>query len=230
MDSEFAVSALENNRYGAIEVNNFDSTDQGQHSNDNIDQAPSLANCGPSASLPQAHPNPAGSLISRPAHNEVFTTLPDQVQLSCLIERQEDSWGNYSGETYHPVPEKLQSSISSFLRTLIFCPYVTADGRTGIIPQKVDPPHSRVNSWNASLAEILAHAPGHWRRMWSDSDAQHYQHDLVPAPMEGIPEYPDFREDLEKALSPNIITSLDPPVVQRLLGKQGPEADAEEVY
>jgi hypothetical protein len=208
----------------------FDTTNQGQDSNDNANQAPSLANCAPATSIPQAHSHATGSLISRPANDEAFTTLADQVQLALLIVQQKDSWGNYAGETYHPVPGKLQSGIFTFLRQMIFCPYVTADGRKGIIPQKMDPPHSRVNSWNASLAEALDHPPGRWRRLWSDSDAQRYQHDLVSPPMDEIPEYPDFREDLEKALSPNIITSLDHPIVQRVLGKQDPEIDAEEIY
>jgi hypothetical protein len=48
--------------------------------------------------------------------------------------------------------------------------------------------------------------------------------------MEGVPEYPNFKDDLDKVLSPNIITSLDHPVVQRLLGNQGPDASEEEVY
>jgi hypothetical protein len=48
--------------------------------------------------------------------------------------------------------------------------------------------------------------------------------------MEGIPEYPGFQEDLEQALTPNIIDSLDHPVLQRLLGQQDTDNDIEEIY
>ena len=141
-----------------------------------------------------------------------------------------DAWDNYTGEVYYPVVGVLQGNIGLPSRPIAFHPCVTATGATFIYPQKLDPTRSRINSWNASLAEALAHPPRQWRRIWSDSDAQRYQHDLVSAPMEGIPEYPGFREDLEKALSPNIIAGIDHPLVQSLLGKQGPQADLEEVY
>ena len=45
-----------------------------------------------------------------------------------------------------------------------------------------------------------------------------------------IPEYPEFQENLDRALTPNIIDSLDHPVLQRLLGQQDTDSDIEEIY
>ena len=208
----------------------FDNTNPGQEDSNATDTVPSLANCAPTGCPPEVQAPTTGGGISRPAQDEVFTSVADPMTIACVIERQYDAWDNYTGEVYYPVPETLQGRIGLPSRPIAFHPCVTASGATFIYPQKLDPPRSRVNSWNASLAEALALPPGQWRRIWSDSDTQCYQHDLVSPPMDEIPEYPGFREDLEKALSPNIITTLDHSVVQRLLAKQGPEADVEEVY
>ena len=191
---------------------------------------PFLEDCAPTKYLPTATAHKSNLGIWRPGQDAVFTTLDDPATFECVIERLYDAWNNYTGEMYYPVPKQFQGNIGVPSRPVAFHPCVTAAGATFIYPQKLDPPRSRVNSWNASLADAFAYPPGQWRRIWSDSDSQRYQHDLVSPPMEGLPEYPEFREDLEKALSPNIITALDHPVVQRLLGKQDPEVGMEEIY
>lgn len=191
---------------------------------------PFLDDCAPTEPPPAATAHKSSLGIWRPGQDGVFTTLGDPATYECVIERLYDAWDNYTGEMYYPVPKQLQGNIGVPSRPVAFHPCVTVAGATFIYPQKLDPPRSRVNSWNASLAEALVYPPGQWRRIWSDNDAQRYQHDLVSPPMEELPEYPEFREDLEKALSPNIITALDHPVVQRLLGKQDPGTEAEEIY
>ncbi len=211
-------------------MTNINSTTEHQGNNENAAEAPSLANCAPATSPPEAHRPATCPIIRRATQDEDFTTLADPVTLACIVDRQEDSWGNYTGEIYYPVSGTLQGNIGLPVRSVAFHPCITATGTTFIYPQKLDPPRSRVNSWNASLADALSHQPGHWRRIWSDSDAQRYQHDLVSARMEDTPAYPGFRDDLEQVLSPNIINSLDHPVIQRLLCQQGPDVDTEEVY
>jgi hypothetical protein len=208
----------------------FEKTNSDQDNDNSADPVPSLADCAPTDCTPDSMTHTSSMGIWRPGQDSIFTTVGDPMTIACIIERLHDPWGNYTGETYYPVPEPFQGRIGLPIRPIAFRPGVTAASIKFIYPQKLDPPHSRVNTWNASLAEALAHPPDQWRRIWSDSDAQRYQHELVSPPMEEIPEYPDFREDLEKALSPNIITSANHPVVQRLLGKQGPKADMEEVY
>ena len=191
---------------------------------------PFLEDCAPTKYLPTATAHKSNLGIWRPGQDAVFTTLDDPATFECVIERLYDAWDNYTGEMYYPVPKQFQGNIGVPSRPVAFHPCVTAAGATFIYPQKLDPPRSRVNSWNASLAEALVYPPGQWRRIWSDGEAQRYQHDLVPPPMDRLPEYAEFRVDLDKALSPNIITALDHPVVQRLLGKQDPETDIGEIY
>jgi hypothetical protein len=94
----------------------------------------------------------------------------------------------------------------------------------------LDQPQALVNSWNASLAEALSLDHGLWRTIRSDKAAQCYQYEVVPASNETKREYPEFLDDLEQALTPNIITSLDHPVAQRILAEQQSVLGEEDVY
>ncbi len=168
--------------------------------------------------------------IRRPRRDEPFTTVAEPVPVACIVDRKSDNWGNPSGEDYYPVIAELQNQVGPGIRSVAFHPCVSASGEGFIYPQKLDPPHAWANSWNASLAQALSLPPGQWRTVWSDKEAECYQHDLVAPQMENTPEYPKFQEDLEQALTPNIIDSLDHPVLQRLLGQQDTDSDNEEIY
>ena len=189
-----------------------------------------LDSCKPQASLSRADSPSAAPNIRKPGRDEVFTTAAGPTTIAVVIEHKLDFWGNPSGERYYPVTGGLQQQLVSDIRSVAFHPCVSASGQAFIFPQKLDPPQSWVNSWNASLATALTLPPGQWRVVWSDKGAECYQHDLMTAPVEGIPEYSDFQKDLENALSPNIIDCLDHPVIQRLLANQGPDLDDGEVY
>lgn len=170
------------------------------------------------------------SKIRRPRRDEPFTTVAEPTQVACIVEQRKDNWGNPAGEEYYPVIGDLQNQVGKGLRTVAFHPCVSASGEGFIYPQKLDPPQAWANSWNASLAQALSLPPGQWRTVWSDKDAECYQHDLVTPPLEGIPEYPGFQEDLEQALTPNVIADLDHIVVQHILGQQDSVTDLEEIY
>jgi hypothetical protein len=148
--------------------------------------------------------------------DEPFTTVGTPVILCVAIKREASSGGFYSGEQYHPIPVHLQADLRRISRQVAFHACV---GRTGpfILPQKLDPPGAPPNSWNQSLANALAHPPGQWRKVWVDRDLERYRCDLISSPVEGDPEYPDFKEDLERALKPNIVDRVDHPVVQQIL-------------
>ena len=180
---------------------------------------------------PTTGPLPTSStIIRKPGRAEVFTTVEEAPIIAVVIDRKLDNWGNSAGEEYYPVTGDVQSQVGSDIRSVAFHPCVSSTGLHFICPQKLDPPHARVNSWNASLATALALPPGQWRTVWSDKQAECYQHDLVTAPVDGIPEYPSFQEDLEKALSPNIINSLVHPVIQQLVCKQSAADDWGDKY
>ena len=174
--------------------------------------------------------------LRRPRRDEPFTTLAKPTIIACLVDRKRDSWGNTASEEYYPVIGELQSQVGSAIRSIAFHPCATASGETFICPQKLDPPNAWANSWNASLAQALDLPRGQWRTIWSDKSAECYKHELVDAPREGIPEYPECRKDLEQALTPNIISSLDHAVLQQLLDQADSTTDAdadasnEEIY
>jgi hypothetical protein len=170
------------------------------------------------------------NIIRRPRRDEPFTTVADPTTIACIVERKLDNWGNPSGEDYYPVIVKLQNQMGPGMRLMAFQPCVSASEGGFIYPQKIDPPHAWANSWNASLAQALNLPPGQWRTIWSDTEAECYQHDLVAPQMENIPEYSEFQEDLEQALTPNIIASLDHPVLLRLLAQHATDNDIEEIY
>jgi hypothetical protein len=189
----------------------------------------SLSNCTPSGLQPQSAPASDGK-IRRSRRDEAFTTAGESKQIACLVDKRRDTWGNLSGEDYYPVIGNLQSQMGAIIRSIAFNPCVTASGATFIYPQKLDQPQALVNSWNASLAEALSLDHGLWRTIRSDKAAQCYQYEVVPASNETKREYPEFLDDLEQALTPNIITSLDHPVAQRILAEQQSVLGEEDVY
>ena len=115
------------------------------------------------------------------------------------------------------------------LRPITFHGCILHTGQRFIFPQKRDISGRRPNSWNASLAEALGQSPGQWLKIWSDDIAQRYQFEPVPQPIEDVPEYPSFENDLEWVVKPNIIDRLDHPIL--LKAQQSNDAgDAGEIY
>lgn len=167
--------------------------------------------------------------LRRSRRDEPFTSVSEPTVIACIVDRKRDNWGNQFGEEYYPVEREHQTHVGPEIRSIAFHPCVTATGETFIYPQKQDPPHTWANSWNASLAQALALPPGQWRTIWSDKEAECYQHEMVDPPKEGVPEYRNFREDLEQALTPNIIASLNHPILLQHLGQQDTVADDQEI-
>jgi hypothetical protein len=189
----------------------------------------SLDSCKPTGSSPNQSNQTAGHTIHPAPRDEIFTPVGKHVTIMCYIHRKQDAQGYYVGEDYYPVTSALQSKVSLPLRSVAFHPCISHDGQAFIYPQKKDIPGRRPNSWNESLASALNHAPGQWLKIWSDAFTERYQHELVPPPMENLPEYTDFQSDLEKALKPNIIDRLDHPILMK--AQQGSDAgDEEEIY
>jgi hypothetical protein len=207
------------------------STNKGDDSQGNTAGASCLDSCVPSTIPDAADTRATRPVIRRFQQDEPFTrVVTEPITIACLIDRKEDNGGFYAGEDYYPVPAQFQNQARRFLRNLAFHACVTAYGEWFILAQKLDLPHSRPNSWNESLAKALGEPVGQWLKVWSDSPAQRYQYELVQPQMEGTPEYPDFAEDLEKSLVPNIIDTLNHPVLQRLLDDRAGRNNSDEVY
>lgn len=190
----------------------------------------SLENCGPVNGCTPTSSVLTTKRIRRPRRDESFTTVAAPRPIACIVDRQYDKWRNISGEEYYPVIGELQNQVGSSLRSIAFHPCINTIGETFIYPQKLDPPHTWANSWNASLAEALRHPHGQWRTVWSDKEAECYQHDLVQSPTQVILEYPGFDDDLEQALTKNIVDSLDHPVIQKTLAETRIDSSDEETY
>jgi hypothetical protein len=199
------------------------STEQSQKDN-------SLENCSPTSGLQPHYPQTAENKIRRSRRDEPFTTVGDPKHIACLVDKNRDDWGNQTGEDYYPVIGDLQSQVGSSIRSIAFHPCVTATGETFIYPQKIDPPDIWANSWNASLAKALSLPDRQWRTVASDKAAQCYQYEQVNSPMSDTPRYLTFEDDLNQALTPNIVSKLDHPVVQKTLSEQQSDSDGEGVY
>jgi hypothetical protein len=189
----------------------------------------SLNSCTPAA-LSAESADQVEDQIIRPAPRDEPITLTGQTfELVCYVERRTDAQGYYIGEDYYPVLSALQPKVRQPLRLVRFHGYWSNSGKYLIYPQKKDIPGRRPNSWNASLAKALDTPPGQWFKIWSDSLTEQYQFEFVPPPIEGKPEYPEFQQDLETALKPNIIDRLDHPIL--LKAQQGNDAgDDGEIY
>lgn len=190
----------------------------------------SLNSCSPKPNFQPSNPVITTQKIRRARRDEAFTTVGEPRLFSCLIDRKRDNWGNISGEDYYPVISDLQNQVGSSIRSVAFHPCVSSSGETFIYPQKLDPPNMWANPWNASLAEVFSIKQGLWRIVRSDKAAQCYHHEVVILPIGKKPEYPAFQDDLEQALTPNIITSINHPVVQKILAEQHSATDIAEIY
>jgi hypothetical protein len=202
----------------------------GASATNSAESSSALDSCRPRNDQAPAKPQSKLDRIRRFQRDEAFTRVGNAVTYAILIHRKVDAQGYYRGEDYHPIPGALQAQLGSLLRSVAFTPCLSQSGEHFILARKVDPPGAPANSWNQSLAEALIEPPGQWMKIWSDSLVQRYQYELVQPQLEGSPEYPDFAQDLEAALSPNIITSLDHPVIQRILGGHGADNDITEIY
>jgi len=193
-------------------------------------ESATLAGCAPLTHQRTSDPRTLSKSITRPRRDEPFTTVADPIIVACVVDRKRARFSQQASEEYYPVTRELQQQAGTGLRSVAFHPCVNASGNTFIYPQKLDPPHAWPNTWNASLAQALSLPTGQWRTVWSDKEAECYQHELVEPPMESTPEYPNFREDLEQALTPNIIATIDHPVLQQILCRQDADIDNEEIY
>lgn len=189
-----------------------------------------LDNCKPTASRHQGSPHNPPPLIRRPSADQPFTRLAEPITLACVLDRHRDTEGRVLGEHYCPVTSAMQRQLQIKLREMVFHPCALANGAVFILPQKLDIPGYPANSWNASLAAALSEPFGQWLKIWTDQIVERYQFEHVPAPMSGLPDYRDFKTDLEKALAPNIIDRPNHPVIERILGQNRPAPEAEEIY
>ena len=124
-----------------------------------------------------------------------------------------------SRESYVVVPEVAQE-ISELVRPVMLQAAIDRQNNVSLIPVPLPGEDGTRNPWHESLAQAVEHAKAKWIRIAANMHAGGY--DVYEA--EGALPDPEWPEDgidalVEVAFRGKIISSLDHPVVQSLLGK-----------
>ena len=122
-------------------------------------------------------------------------------------------------ESYVVVPEVAQE-ISELVRPVMLHAAIDRQNNVSLIPVQLPGEDGTRNPWHESLAQAVEHAKLKWLRITANMHAGGY--DVYEAEGElPEPEWPahDIDALVQVAFRGKIITSLDHPVVQSLLGK-----------
>ena len=154
-------------------------------------------------------------LVCKPKKPQFFRThsSDDMTFPAMILENKE------SRESYVVVPEVAQE-ISELVRPVKLHAAIDRQNNVSLIPVQLPGEDGTRNPWHESLAQAVEHAKLKWIRITANMHAGGY--DVYEAEGElPEPEWPDHDIDalVQVAFRGKIITSLDHPVVQSLLGK-----------
>ncbi len=156
--------------------------------------------------------------IYHPSKEEVISTTGHSATITCVLDRLKDpATGFYIGEIIHPVTGEIAHQVKALLRTVKIHGCHSDNEGLFFLPEKKSPRGKR-NTWNTSLGNILDSDPGLYFSIQSDRDNGKYVKTEVKQSDE-VPTFDDFEEQLLKTLRENVITSMEHPVIQKLLGK-----------
>ena len=153
--------------------------------------------------------------VGKPKKPQFFRTHPsDDMTFPAMILEQKET-----RETYVVVPDVAQQ-ISELVRPMQMHAAIDRENNVFLIPVPLPGESGTRNQWHESLAQAVEHAKLKWLRISANTHIGGY--DVYEA--EGVlpePEWPahDIESLIEVAFRGKIITSLDHPVVQSLLGK-----------
>ena len=153
--------------------------------------------------------------VGKPKKPQFFRThaAPEMTFAAMLLEQKE------SRESYVVMPDVAQE-ISELVRPVQLHAAIDRQNNVFLIPVPLPGEDGTRNPWHESLAQAVDHAKQKWLRITANMHAGGY--DVYEA--EGAlpePEWPahDIDTLVEVAFRGKIITSLDHPVIQTLLGK-----------
>ncbi len=155
--------------------------------------------------------------IYHPSKEEVISTTGRSKEVSCIINRPKDPSGFYQGEDYYLAIPKIAPDLKEHLRQVKFHGSHSKSSGNFIFPEKQSP-RGRKNTWNTSLGNILKTQPGIYFSISSDRDNARYLQTEIER-VEIPPTFDDFEEQLLANFQDRLITSLDHPVIQKILGK-----------
>lgn len=153
--------------------------------------------------------------VGKPKKPQFFRThCSDEMTFPAMILEQKDT-----RETYVVVPDAAQQ-ISELVRPMQMYAAIDRENNVFLIPVPLPGESGTRNQWHESLAQAVEHAKQKWLRISANTHIGGY--DVYEA--EGVlpePEWPahDIESLIEVAFRGKIITSLDHPIVQSLLGR-----------
>ena len=154
-------------------------------------------------------------LVGKPKKSNFFRThkSDDMTFPAMILENKE------ARESYVVVPEVAQE-ISELVRPVMLHATIDRQNNVSLIPVPLPGEDGTRNPWHESLAQAVEHAKLKWIRITANMHAGGY--DVYEAEGElPEPEWPShtIEATVEVAFRGKIITSLDHPVVQSLLGR-----------
>ena len=153
--------------------------------------------------------------VSRPKKPQFFRThISEEMTFPAMILENKEA-----RESYVVVPEVAQE-ISELVRPVMLHAAIDRQNNVSLIPVQLPGEDGTRNPWHESLAQAVEHAKLKWLRITANMHAGGY--DVYEAEGElPEPEWPahDIDALVQVAFRGKIITSLDHPVVQSLLGK-----------
>ena len=154
-------------------------------------------------------------LVGKLKKHQFFRThISDEMTFPAMILENKEA-----RESYVVVPEVAQE-ISELVRPVMLHAAIDRQNNVSLIPVQLPGEDGTRNPWHESLAQAVEHAERKWIRITANMHAGGY--DVYEAEGElPEPEWPahDIDALVQVAFRGKIITSLDHPVVQSLLGK-----------
>jgi hypothetical protein len=154
-------------------------------------------------------------LVGKPKKPQFFRThSSDEMTFPAMILENKEA-----RESYVVVPEVAQE-ISELVRPVMLHAAIDRQNNVSLIPVPLPGEDGTRNPWHESLAQAVEHAKLKWIRITANMHAGGY--DVYEAEGElPEPEWPahDIDALVQVAFRGKIITSLDHPIVQSLLGK-----------
>jgi hypothetical protein len=138
----------------------------------------------------------------------------DDMMFTAMILEQKES-----NETYLVSPD-IAHEISDLVRPVQLCAAIDRHNNVSLIPVPLPGEDGNRNPWHESLAQAVEHAKGKWLRISANMSLGGYDVFVAEAPL-SEPEWPEYDIEalIEVAFRGKIITSLEHPIVQSLLGR-----------
>lgn len=153
--------------------------------------------------------------VSKPKRPQFFRThLADEMTFAAMFLEQKET-----RDSYVVMPDIAQE-ISELVRPVMLHTAIDRQNNVFLVPVPLPGDSGIRNPWHESLAQAMEHAKRKWLRISANMHTGSYDVYVAEGSL-AEPEWPEHGIDalVEVAFRGKIITSLDHPVVQSLLGR-----------